>query len=535
MFFFIDENTGYERPRPRPRQSAHKYIGLVNVGFVQEEQKRDRKLAENEEHDYLEPVKQYDDTAAKPTQNIYDYIDEGMTGRLGLGIYLNRQTTETELRSTLCSCLRKYKIIVFATIVNIVLVTVTVGIVLGLILPARSNTDDTSGNESIQTTARSALERSTSHDGISLTGEGTEGTVDDEPYNSSVVPKGRQTTEDTPGNESDQVTTSPMDGQATIDPGSNPKGQDLLVIIGGRTYNRTWIYYDTVQIYTVNDGHVTWNKYGTPAPYHWYWSGIASSGGNICIAGGWARDSDGQLVELYNRRAANYNVRDDRWGILPNKTIYAKWGPVVYVINNHLYVADGDSTVSLSNFSKPTEKLDLSNVDSGWIREQAEPTHNVLDAQAVVIRNTAYICAGSLFETKTVISWTYGQPAWTPLAEMKIARSNNHGTVTDGISNIWVVGGCDPDDCWPDGFIEHYNVTNNTWTKLKHVPDIESDWYDVEVCSFWQGYIYVVFSNNGLIPSFHVYNTQTGEWHGDSTELMIPVKDSMSAIVPGTS
>ncbi len=206
--------------------------------------------------------------------------------------------------------------------------------------------------------------------------------------------------------------------------------------------------------------------------------------------------------------------------------------PVMYVINNHLYAADGDLTSST-----PTEKLDLSDVDSIWQREQVEPTHGANYVQAIVIGNTVYICAGHLSaRTKTVTSWTYGDPAWTREADMNIAR-RFHGTVTDGISNIWVVGGCNPDDCWPDGFIEHYNMADYTWTKLTHVPDIEKGRYDVEVCSFWQGYIYVIFSKYGsseLIPRFHVYDTQTGEWREDSTELMLSVKNSMSAIVPET-
>ncbi len=419
------------------------------------------------------------------------------------GRYLNRQTTEEESRRKLCDCLKKCKIIIIATIVSILLVTVIVGIVLGLILPALSGTSDTSGNEPNTTTA----------------GPGTSGT----------------STSDTSEYDSKETTAGPAAELTTIDAGSRPKGQGLLVIIGGFMYNVTVTYYDTVQIYTVDKGHVTWNKYGTPAPFHWHNAGTASSGSNIYIAGGRAWDSDGRRVVLWNRRAAKYNVKDDEWEILPHKTIHASYRPGMYVINNHLYAADGDGTFSSSNPSPPTEKY-ISNVESGWTREQAEPTYDVLFTQAVVIGNTVYICAGRALSTITVISWTYGEPAWTPVANMNVARWR-HGTVTDGISNIWVVGGCDPDDCWPDGFIEHYNVADNTWTKLNHVPDIDRDHYILQVCSFWQGYIYVIFSSikAGVIPRFHVYNTQTGEWHEESTELMIPVYESMSAIVPETS
>ncbi len=51
-----------------------------------------------------------------------------------------------------------------------------------------------------------------------------------------------------------------MDREMTIDPGSSPKGQGLLMIIGGYTINGIYTYYqDTVQIYTVDKGHVKWN------------------------------------------------------------------------------------------------------------------------------------------------------------------------------------------------------------------------------------------------------------------------------------
>ncbi len=127
-----------------------------------------------------------------------------------------------------------------------------------------------------------------------------------------------------------------------------------------------------------------------------------------------------------------------------------------------------------------------------------------------------------------------GEPAWTRVADMNIGRGL-HGTVTDGISNIWVIGGCNPRDCWPDGFIEHYNVTNNTWTKLTHVPNLESYMLYVEVCSFWRGYIYVIFSEDifdKLIPRFHIYNTRTGNWQESNTELILPIYWPMYATVP---
>ncbi len=325
----------------------------------------------------------------------------------------------------------------------------------------------------------------------------------------------------------------PAKSQKLVETG-NTSGLGLLVIIGGWTYNTTREYWDTVQIYTVDEGHVRWNKYGRPAPYPWHYGGMATRRGNIYIAGG-------VVGNKTLRRAAKYNVSGDTWQLLSNIGHFqimqsGNYVPAMYVIENQLYTTGGGGPSSY------VEKLDLGDINSGWVVERTAPIHYVAWTNAVVIGKRAFICAGKVSYSKTplVISWTYGDPAWTRAADMNIARDYNHGTVTDGISNIWVIGGCDPDDCWPDGFIEQYSVTNNTWTKLNHVPNLERDHYSVQVCSFWQGYIYVIFSRSldisgpGLIPTFHVYNTQTGEWYLDSTQLTLPVYGSMFAIVPDT-
>ena len=226
---------------------------------------------------------------------------------------------------------------------------------------------------------------------------------------------------------------------------------------------------------------------------------------------------------------------ENTWEVLPVKPMAAYSGPVVYMMEDNLFVAGHNGPyVEGKTIETITEKLSL-DAWLEWTREPASPTHDVSFTNAVVIGNTTYICAGTYYEkTKAVISWTYGQPAWTPVADMNIARSTTHGTVTDGVSNIWVVGGCDPDDCWPDGFIEHYSVITKTWTKLNHVPDIEKDTYRIEVCAFWRGYIYVIFHGSGvkgLILDFHVYNTKTGVWHTDGTQLERLSYGSMSGII----
>ncbi len=492
MFFFIDsskepdENTGYEKLDPHARQSVHEYISHVNGGFVPEEQNRDRmslRRSAKYEHgikpdpEYLELVDE-NDHAARIEDNIEsspDHIEpikeyEDTVAERPQNVY--DYIDGTIDRSTNVDFSRQE--IKHNSISKLcgVLKKYKIPIIVTIILLAI-----------IAGTVAAVIL-------LLATGKTTE---------------------------------------------SNLQVEGSLVIIGGRIFNRTKTDYDIVQIYTVDAGRVTWKRYGAPVPYDWTYGGTATFEGNIYIAIGGARDSVGQLVELYNRRAAKYNVRRNSWELLPNKTIEACCGPALYVIHNHLYAADGDNIVSSSHPMTQTEKLDLSDIESGWMTEPASPTqHDVTNTQAVVIGNTAYICAGDgVHKIKSVISWTYGEPAWTHVTEMNIARSNDHGTVTDGISSIWVVGGCWDGDCWPDGFIEHYSVENNTWTKFNQVPNIQRTYYyGIKVCVYWQGYIYVIFNN---IPTFYVYNTETGEWHEDSTELMLPVVNPMSALVPETS
>ncbi len=429
-------------------------------------------------------------------QNEYDYIDERFhtPGTIGTGRYLNRQTAGNDSSSKLHDCLKKYKIIT-AVIVSVLLISGIVATVLALFLPAKSKTDGGPGGNS-----------------------------------ENGPPK---------------TTPRPICKPPTSQTESNSTGPALLVIMGGNTDNGT--FSDKVQIYSVNEGHVTWKGEGRPAPYPWSGAGTVASGGDIYIVGGITGHHDPEAVapDSAKRRAARYNVRENIWEILPNKTKTASFRPAMYVINNQLYVADGDGLISyVPIFPIPTEKLDLCNIDATWTKEEATPTHQVLWTDAVVLGTKVYICAGTWAERiKTVISWSYGEPKWTSVKDMNIARVL-HGTVTDGGSSIWVIGGCAPNDCWPDGFIEQYSVANNTWTKLNQVPNIERDNYTVRLCSFWQGYIYVIFSKTdrlvhttpgtGLIPTFHVFNTETGKWHEDSTELMLPVYDSMFAIVPGS-
>ncbi len=441
----VQSGQVYEKLNKPPQPE---YLELINDGFVPEQKEvRGNSMQQVRTTGIRDDSRNESVRSQNTTQ--YDYIDDQFVGP---GIYnetANNGAAESKTNhsdnnhnsTSVCKCLWKYKLILIAAAIGVIIITVSVITVISLTMAGNSEQSRKGDDESkIQN------------------GEQTTVQPESDPSMSLTMPENlKQSTHG--GDESYQTTVGThREEETTGQPNSEPTKHASLLIIGGYTYNGTPTYYDTVQIYTVDEGHVTWNKYGTPAPYSWYAAGTAASGGIIYIVGGEAWYSDGQWVELWNRRAEKYNVRYDKWEMLPNKTIGACCGPALYVINNHLYAADGDD-IFYTNPSKPTEKLDLTNSESGWKKEQAEPTYHVRYNQAVVIGDTAYICAGYLYgRLKTVISWTYGETAWTPVADMNIARSRWHGTVTDGISNIWVVGGCHPYYCWPDGFIEHYSL-----------------------------------------------------------------------------
>ncbi len=69
---------------------------------------------------------------------------------------------------------------------------------------------------------------------------------------------------------------------------AKPTGSASLVIIGGKIFNSdgtVLVFRPGVQIYTVKDGNVTWNRFGRACLYPWYQGGAAVNGGYIYIAG----------------------------------------------------------------------------------------------------------------------------------------------------------------------------------------------------------------------------------------------------------
>ncbi len=197
----------------------------------------------------------------------YDYIDDRF-----VRLDIENDNRDNDTRDTSClmiRCFRKRKI-TLAVLITAILTTVTVATIMIFIIPQKLEQETVNV---AQTTVRiQGNEQTTDHTGSDPTISGN-----------------------ISGGESYQTTVRTERGEQTTDQ-TQPEHtfQASLVIIGGwnTIYDHNlFTTYDTVQIYTVDEGHVTWNKYGTPAPYLWERAGTATHGGNIYIAGGQARNS----------------------------------------------------------------------------------------------------------------------------------------------------------------------------------------------------------------------------------------------------
>ncbi len=112
-----------------------------------------------------------------------------------------------------------------------------------------------------------------------------------------------------------------------------------------------------------------------------------------------------------------------------------------------------------------------------------------------------------------------------------------HCTVTDGLDTIWVLGGCDPDECWERGFIEQYTISTNTWEQLTATPNMDKAYDWVNVCAFWEGFIFASFYKSDdsswlAEGKFHIFDTSERKWKISSTRLNTEVSWVISALVP---
>ncbi len=227
-------NVGYENIIEQPPKQPVN-LKIDNDGFVQGTSVGERNIEtldiENEENNDID----------RSRSGQYDYIDDRF---VTVDVYDDTRNNDNHNTSTLprnkCSVKHVKCKIIAAVAITAVITTIVVATVTVLVVAPGEGKACVSGDGSYQTTPET---------------------------------RGRQRTPDL--SESELVhTTDQSDSELrqTTDQSESELGRTThqsesepasLVIIGGVIRKGTYIfiYYDTVQIYTVDKGHVTWNKY----------------------------------------------------------------------------------------------------------------------------------------------------------------------------------------------------------------------------------------------------------------------------------
>ncbi len=185
------------------------------------------------------------------------------------------------------------------------------------------------------------------------------------------------------------------------------------------------------------------------------------------------------------------------------------------------------------------ESLDLTNKSAEWKLETVQLPYHTKYTQALVIKNRVYICTSGYPEArKTVITWAPGETQWSHLkAEMSVARGSLPCSVTDHIDKIYVIGGCEPEACGTDDFIEQYSLSQGKWQGIPNSAPPNKNAYYVRMCAFWKGMIYAIFSSDylsisGLNKTFHLFNTSSNSWQVSATELRVEAYFQAFTVVP---
>ncbi len=313
-------------------------------------------------------------------------------------------------------------------------------------------------------------------------------------------------------------------------------GTSLLLVIGGFSGEGYGKYesHTSVDVYKIINGTITWSHQGKESSVGWTRAGRAVHGDSVYIAGSHTY-KNGQESNVYE--AKKYDVTRDEWIMLPHLKWGTRNGPVVFIQGDKLYSTDGDTLRD----KHLTHELDLTSLSDGWKESSTHLSHNVFNPHAVVtVQGTIYVCGNhGNFSVKNLHSWNPSTDNfWKRLADMNIDRRTGSCLVSDGIGRMWIFGGCH--NCWADGFMERYDIPQNTWTKLNAVPNVnfsERDNIDVQVCGFSEGFIFGVFAakwNSGLDMRFHVYDVNKDSWSVSDTMLRAEAYDTVSGVIHPT-
>ena len=235
------------------------------------------------------------------------------------------------------------------------------------------------------------------------------------------------------------------------------------MVENGRRYSR-----NTVDIFRLSPvGRITKSHRGTPSPVKWTKAGRTVRRGQLYISGGQTWDGGFNYDGLSN--VGRYNIKDNMWEILPNSSFrggypehYGRtWGPALFTMNNKLYEVGGDDGFDTAT---PLEAMDLDNIAQGWTKQTTSlPGGNTLGGNNVVtVGSKVYVTIGPKSQaTNEVYSWDGNEEgSWQPIANMRNTR-NMLGLcmATDGIENIWVIGGCTPS--FGCDLMEQYKISTN--------------------------------------------------------------------------
>ncbi len=345
-----------------------------------------------------------------------------------------------------------------------------------------------------------------------------------------------------------------------------------LVIIGGSLHGQK---STRVDVYKIQDGSIAWQGQGHNCPLSWTRGGSTVTGSDVIIAGGFHSDGNNnpESQEPMSQTVAKYNVKLLSWEMLPNMTIQRPNVPTLFVMDEQLYVAGGASSTFMESLQlKTTQVADESEMANNsmavndtrnetredhnpgfrnisyetitaggtWQQESAILPYSVGNVEGIVVKDKVFLCGGrrQQLNSTSVLTWSQGLSDWKYVSPMGFARTYSSCIVTDGEDYIYVISGCNPDECWPRGFIERYSVSDDQWTPLDHVPNIEEDHYNMhyyipELCAYWDGQIFVIFhvGGYGFDDRFHVYDVGKGVWNIAETRLRYKAHQAMSAVV----
>ena len=291
---------------------------------------------------------------------------------------------------------------------------------------------------------------------------------------------------------------------------------------------------NTVNIYSLNSGSITWSHEGQRSLHAWTRTCKAVKSGNVYILGA----STSSLNRGRNRYGtARYHVADDRWEHLPTTTPWGPYnGPVMFAHQDTLYATNSNQTWTLDLHQGHT----YHELPNGWTQLNIKLPFRLISCPNCLtsVGDRVFIVGtvGNRLESH-VISWRpgTGEREWGAVSGLNVRRDPSRlCAVSDGQDQIWVISGCF--FCETTGFVERYQVSTDSWTTLSAFPDLTFSPIGIyaQICGFHDGYIYAIFSHtwrSGLDRRFHIFNTRNNSWSVSQTQLRTEPFQSASAVV----